>query len=325
MTYDDLDNQQCIIVASEDVGTRIDTFLVDIFPDITRSQIKRWIENVHIHVNEHECKVSYKIREGDRINLNPPAIMDSNIEPENIPLTIIYEDNDIVVVDKSIGLVIHPAPGHYTGTLANAIMYHAADLTGIAGEHKPGIVHRLDKDTSGVIVIAKNDMAYQSLCAQFKNRSVEKIYYALVFGSFSAGHGTIDLPIGRSKHDRKRMSSQTSMGRNAMTEWFMDQRFGKVLSWLKVILHTGRTHQIRVHMSESHHPIVGDPLYGGQKKSKCIGDKLIRQWVDAIDRPMLHAYSLCIDHPKTNERMVFCAPFPDDITTILSQLKTHFE
>ncbi len=302
-------------------GIRLDAFVSSAGVGLSRSQAKKLIEEGGVLVNGSPAKVAYAVREKDLIAIAIPPPKIPTAIPEEIPLNVLYEDSDIIVINKPAGMVVHPAAGHPTGTLVNALLAHCKDLSGIGGELKAGIVHRLDIGTSGAIVAAKNDEAHRSLSAQFKARTVVKIYLALVCGAMRMESGTFDTAIGRSLNDRKRMSGRTKKGRDSLTEWKVKERFGKNLSWLEIRLRTGRMHQIRVHFSEAGHPLVGDATYGGVRRAGRFPGEL-REELFSFPRPALHAWKLGISHPRTGESMEFVAPIPSDIETLLSQLRT---
>ncbi|RRJ66630.1 RluA family pseudouridine synthase [Paenibacillus oralis] len=277
--------------------------------DISRSQIQLWIEAGNLVVNETPVKANYKLAEGDRIVLTIPEPEAVEIVPEDIPLDIYYEDSDVIVVNKARGMVVHPAPGHAGGTLVNALMFHCKDLSGINGELRPGIVHRIDKDTSGLIMAAKNDKAHASLAAQLKEHSVTRKYYALVHGNVSHDQGTVDAPIGRDPHDRKMYTVIDRNSKPAVTHFQVAERFGDY-TLLELRLETGRTHQIRVHMKFIGHPLVGDPLYGRSKGVKMNGQAL-------------HAAVLGFEHPADGRYLEFSAPIPADMEDVLLALRNR--
>ncbi len=308
-------------VGAKDAGMRLDSFVAERIEDLSRSHAKRLIEGGEVTVNGKQVKPSFEVEEGDRVYVSVPFPVKPSAEPEDIPLDILYEDSDIIVVNKPVGMVVHPAAGHPRGTLVNALLAHCDDLSGVGGELKAGIVHRLDVGTSGAIIAAKNDLAHHKLAAQFKGRTVEKIYCALVLGLMRTKSGVFDASLGRSSGDRKRFSAHTRKGRVALTEWKVLEQFGKSLSWVEVKLRTGRTHQIRVHFAEAGHSLVGDPLYGGQRKLKRLPEGPLRDAASKLTRPALHAWKLGIDHPRTGERMQFTAPLPDDLEKLLSELR----
>lgn len=308
-------------VGHEHEGMRLDAFVAASIPNVTRSQAKRLIEMEHVTVDAYVAKPSHQVKAGERITVKIPPPVTPSAAPQNIPLDVIYEDPDIIVVNKPVDMVVHPAAGHPDGTLVNALLAHCKDLSGVGGELKAGIVHRLDMGTSGAIIAAKNDSAHVDLQKQFKARTVEKVYSALVLGSMHAEKGEFDTALGRHRSKRKKMSSHTRKGREALTEWRVLERFGSSLTWVEIDLKTGRTHQIRVHFAEAGHALVGDPLYGGERKLKRIEDSGVRSILEGFDRPALHAWKLSIDHPRTGERMNFEAPFPDDLADLLDKLR----
>ena len=297
-----------INVAEEDVKKRIDVFLAGLMNDFSRSYIQKGIEEGWVKVNGKFVKPNYKLKKGDIVEAKIPAPKPLSVEPENIPLDIIYEDQDIIVVSKPRGMVVYPAPGNYSGTLVNALLYHTKDLSGINGVLRPGIVHRLDKDTSGVIVVAKNDQAHRELVNQFKNKKVKKTYLAIVWGNILEDKATIEAPIGRHLIKRVEMAVNAKHGKEAITHFKVLERFGD-FTFVEVRIETGRTHQIRVHMSYIGHPIVGDPVYSRKKNPF------------KIKGQALHAFRLGIYHPRKGEFMTFEAPLPDDFIEILNTLK----
>ncbi|MGE7826263.1 RluA family pseudouridine synthase [Paenibacillus sp. NPDC093718] len=295
-------------VDAESAKTRIDKYITEnLGEDVSRSQVQLWITDGHVIVNEGPVKSNYKVSQGDRILLKIPEPLAVEIIPEDIPLEIAYEDADVIVVNKPRGMVVHPAPGHSSGTLVNALMFHCKDLSGINGELRPGIVHRIDKDTTGLIMAAKNDKAHASLAAQLKDHSVNRRYLALVHGNISHDQGTIDAPIGRDVQDRKLYTVTDRNSKHAVTHFTVVERFGDY-SLLELKLETGRTHQIRVHMKYIGHPLVGDPVYGKSKGIKLNGQAL-------------HAAILGFVHPSTGEYMEFSAPMPDDMEELLTILR----
>lgn len=298
-------------------GIRIDFFLARHLPDCSRSFASRLIADACVRVNGQAQKPSYRLKPGDVVSGRIPAPQPAGYLPEPIPLQVLYEDPDIVVINKPPGLVVHPAPGHYSGTLVNGLLYHCPDLGGIGAELRPGIVHRLDKDTSGTLVVAKNAAALEHLAGQFKNRTVGKDYLALVHGAMAAESGTIRLPIGRHPVDRKRMSTRSRRGREAETGWRVVRRLAGA-SLLELRLKTGRTHQIRVHCGAIGHPIIGDPVYGRRQPA---GDSAGKQAVlGSIRRQMLHAWRLEINHPRSGARMRFESPLPEDMQRLIAEL-----
>jgi 23S rRNA pseudouridine1911/1915/1917 synthase len=310
-----------LVGRDEDGGVRLDLFVARAVEGLTRSQAKRLIEEGNVSVDGHVAKAAHAVASGERIRIVVPPPLVPIAEPEEIPLDVLYEDRDIIVVSKPAGMVVHPAPGHPAGTLVNALLAHCKDLSGIGGELRAGIVHRLDLGTSGVMIAAKNDAAHQSLTAQFAARSVEKYYGALVLGALRGEEGSFDAPLGRSRGDRKRISAHTRKGRIALTEWKVLERFERALTWALVRIRTGRQHQIRVHFAEAGFPLAGDPLYGGKQKAARLPKGLFRDAIAELDRPALHAWRLALDHPRSGERMRFEAPLPPDLVKLLARLR----
>lgn len=283
---------------------RIDKVLTILEPEITRSQLKNLINDGHVTVNGQPVKPKYKVQAGDKISLVKPEPQSLELTPENIPLDIVYEDDDMIVVNKPQGMVVHPAPGHPNHTLVNALLYHSP-LSTINGTFRPGIVHRIDKDTSGLLMVAKNDLAHQSLAEQLRNKTNKREYLALVYGQIKEDEGTIDAPLGRNSQDRKKQAVVKD-GRHAVTHFKVVKRYDN-FTLVKCILETGRTHQIRVHMKYIGHPLVGDPLYGPRK-------------VIGKNGQFLHAALLGFKHPRTGEEMVFEAPLPENFQKMLDKL-----
>lgn len=324
-------------VEDDETGLRLDIYLADRVPHLSRSHIQRLIGTHAVIVNGEPGKSSYRTRFGDEIVVTIPTAKPlENAGPEDIPLDIVFEDADLVVVNKSKGLVVHPAPGAETGTLVNALLAHCgSSLSGIGGALRPGIVHRLDKDTSGLLVVAKNDAAHQSLSKQIRERTAVRKYHALLWGRLPFKHAVIDAPIGRHPGDRKRMTviEQEGMGpgalppgaREAVTELRLLEHLAE-FSWTEAILQTGRTHQIRVHCAFAGYPVVGDATYGGQRK---VSADLFRgaplQTLNALlgrlHGQALHAHSLSFDHPRTGQRLQFHAPLPDEVGGLLDFLR----
>ncbi len=292
-------------------GGRLDAWLSSLPIDRSRSAWQKLIDNGHILVDGQVHKPKYTLRGNETIHVTIPKPVEIQLTPENIPLDILYEDADLIVLNKQPGLVVHPAPGHDTGTLVHALLYHCHDLTGVNGSLRPGIVHRLDKDTSGAMVVAKNDLASQSLTEQFKERLVHKEYLALVRGHFDPSSGTIQTQIGRSSRDRKKMSVHTRHGRSAISHYTTEEVFDK-MSLVRIRLETGRTHQIRVHMAHKGHPIAGDPTYGHALRN--IGPYL-------LTRQMLHARHIEFTHPRTSKTIKCTAPLPPDMESVLLYLQ----
>jgi len=292
-------------------ASRLDAWLVDRFPEHSRARWQELIRNGFVTVNGQPRKPSQELREGDTVDIRIPPPTAVEVAPEAIPLNILYEDPDLIVINKPPGLVVHPAPGHDSGTLVNALLHHCTDLKGIGGELRPGIVHRLDLDTSGTLVIAKNEQAMAHLAAQFKGRSVRKEYVALVWGSPEPPSGRIETLVGRNPHDRKKMSARPLSGKPAVTLYETVSTFGDV-SFLRVRIETGRTHQIRVHLAHIGHPVVGDRQYGRPRRTDLPAP---------APRQMLHAERLAFRHPRTGEELEFVSPLPDDMKNLLAALK----
>ncbi|MBR2241209.1 MAG: RluA family pseudouridine synthase [Clostridia bacterium] len=299
-----------LIVEEENIGMRLDAYVTSKLESISRTNVKRLVEEGNILVNGKNSKVSYKIQRNDEISIEIPEAKELDIKAENIPIEVIYEDSDIIVVNKPKGLVVHPANGNWDGTLVNAIMAICKDsLSGIGGEIRPGIVHRLDKDTSGLLIVAKNDEAHLNMSNQIKDRKVKKVYYALVRGNVSENEATINMPIGRSNKDRKKMAV-TRDGKEAITHFKVIERFNKY-TLLEVKIDTGRTHQIRVHLSEIGHPVVGDEVYSNGKNEFGIHGQL------------LHAKSLDFNHPTTGKHMHLEAELPEEFEEVINKLRNN--
>lgn len=294
-------------ITEENNGERIDKYLSTVIEGKTRSFIQGLIEDKAITVNGKIIKNNYKLKSNDEIVIILPEPMELDVKAENIDLNIVYEDSDVIVINKPKNMVVHPAPGNYTGTLVNGLLYHCKDLSGINGVIRPGIVHRIDKDTTGILVIAKNDEAHNSLAKQFKDHSIKREYYALVEGRFSKESGTIDKPLGRNKKDRLKMDIVED-GRRAVTHYEVLEQYDKCVSLIKCTLETGRTHQIRVHMASIGHPLVGDQVYG-YKKQKF-----------KIEGQALHAKTLGFIHPTTGEYIEFTSDLPEYFEELIKKL-----
>jgi 23S rRNA pseudouridine1911/1915/1917 synthase len=308
---------QLLKVGADRAGLRLDSFLADSLKEISRTRIQRAIGDGDILVNEHTAKPSYRLRDGDQIEIDLPEPPPVELVPEAIPLNIIYEDDDLIVVNKPAGMVVHPGAGIESGTLAHALVYHFNSLSGTAGRTRPGIVHRLDKETSGLLVVAKNDVAHERLSDQFRDRQVFKMYIALVYGRVSKERGEIDARIGRSPHNRTRMSVlRGGAGRTAHTIFNVAERY-QDFTLLNVQIKTGRTHQIRVHLAHIGHPVVGDSTYGGGRENS-IRDVAIRRAVQSLGRQFLHSAELAFTHPRSGERLRFTTSLPPELTTFLS-------
>ena len=299
-----MESKLIIDVSDEETGERIDSFLSG-KTEFTRTRIQQLIKDKNITVNGKATKSSYKIEENDEIAIEVPEAETTEIKPENIKIDIVYEDSDIAVINKQAGLAVHPAHGHYSGTLVNAILYHIKDLSGINGEIRPGIVHRLDKDTSGLIVIAKNDKVHTTLTEMFQEKKIRKTYLAILKGKLNKSEGKIVTQIGRDKNDRKKMTviDDITKGKNAITNYKVVSQ-NNLFTLVKVNIETGRTHQIRVHMRHLGYPILGDSVYGRKDNEK---------------RQMLHAYKLEFLHPVTGHQMEFTGEIPEDFQKALKK------
>ena len=302
---------------AEDKGKRLDAFLAE-KTELSRNAAAKLAESGAVTVFGIKREKKYLLKEGDEVELEIPEAEEYKAEPENIPLDIVYEDDDIIVINKPSGMVVHPAPGNYTGTLVNALLYHCRDsLSGIGGVMRPGIVHRIDKDTSGLLVVAKNDFAHAKLSAELAYHGIEREYHALVRGGFSTESGTVDLPIARHPVDRKRMAvvkGGSDASREAITHYEVIRSYGSV-SYLKLRLETGRTHQIRVHMAYLGHALLGDEVYGGGNKIP-----FEKRHAPLFDGQILHARRLTLTHPRTMERMTFECELPKNFKRLLELL-----
>lgn len=297
---------ETVTAEAEDAGTRADVFLAAKL-GVSRSNMQKLLEDGRVKRGEKIIKANYKVRAGEMFVVDIPEPEPIEAVPENIPLDIIYEDDDVVVINKARGMVVHPAPGNYTGTLVNALLYHCSNLSGINSAIRPGIVHRLDKDTSGIMIVAKNDAAHISLSQQIQSKTAVRTYLAVVRGNIKTDSGTIETQIARDKTDRKKMAVVKEGGRDAITDYEVLERFGKY-TLVRCKLRTGRTHQIRVHMEYLGYPLVGDPKYSPMKTPF------------GIRGQALHSHTLEFTHPRTGERMKFEAPLPEDMHKIITRL-----
>ena len=320
--------------AAADVGARLDVFVAAALPGATRAEAQRLIDlppdvSEGVRVNGRREKPNYRLRVGDIVTAHRPAALPATVQPEAIPLTIVYEDADLLVIDKARGMVVHPAPGAESGTLVNAVLAHAADLSGIGGEQRPGIVHRLDKDTGGLIMVAKNDAAHRNLQGQIEARTAVRRYLALVWGVPTFRDATVDAPIGRHPTDRKKMAVVTDprrTARAARTSLAVKEVFRGTFALVEAKLDTGRTHQIRVHCAYIHHPVVGDPVYGGMRKapSQAFAPELrapLEHAIEALNGQALHAYALAFAHPRTGEPLSFTVDLPAPMRILLNLLR----
>ncbi|HML38006.1 MAG TPA: RluA family pseudouridine synthase [Bacillota bacterium] len=296
-------------IAEEDMkGTRLDVVLSLVIEEASRSHLQKLIDIGRVEVNgDPAASKKYKVKVGDRIKVTIPEPVHLNVLPEDIPIDIVYEDEDVLVVDKPKGMVVHPAAGNYTGTLVNAILYHCKTLSSINGVIRPGIVHRIDKDTSGLLMIAKNDAAHRSLAEQLSSHSITRAYRAVVYNNFQNDEGTVDAPIGRDPKNRLKMAVTAVNGKEAVTHYRVLQRFGS-FTYIEARLETGRTHQIRVHMAHINHPLLGDAVYGPKKKAL------------GVETQMLHAKLLGFRHPRTGEYMEFDSPLPQEFAAVIKKL-----
>ncbi len=304
------------IIFEIDEGLRLDVFLARNEPELSRSRLKKMIDEGLVLVNGKTLKAGYGLRRGDRVVLRKTEPQKLDVLAQEIPLDILFEDKSVIVINKPAGMVVHPAAGNYEGTLVNAILFHSKDLSGIGGVMRPGIVHRLDKDTSGLMVVAKSDMAHRELSKQFRDHRVIKVYQAFVFGNPREDEGLIDSAVGRHPVDRKKMSVFSRMGKEALTRWRVEERYG-FLSFLELKIETGRTHQIRVHLNSIGHPVLGDNLYGNSsKRLQTVQDTAVRARLKMIKRQALHSGRLTFFHPGTGKVMEFAVGLPLDMENL---------
>jgi 23S rRNA pseudouridine1911/1915/1917 synthase len=301
-----------LTVHAEDAGKRLDAFLHEQLPEFSRSRLQSWIKGERVQVNGQLTRPSYLLRSGESVSVTPADLPPLKAEPEELPLEVLYEDADVVVVDKPAGMVVHAGAGHSRGTLVNALLHHFGSLSSVSGDLRPGIVHRLDRETSGVLVVARTDRAHQALAAQFHNREVEKTYLALVHGRMRQPQGRITSPISRDPVRRTRMTAKLASGRAALTEYRVLEQF-ECFSFLEVRIGTGRTHQIRVHLASIHHPVVGDRLYGAPR---------IIQGVPSLDRFFLHARRLRFRSPTSGQWISIESPLPEELERFMQLLRT---
>lgn len=306
------------IVGPEAQGLRLDVYLAQADTTLSRSQARRLIDDGDVLVDGKSARASQRLKGGERVCLRRPPPQPSGIVPEAIPLSILYEDAAILIVDKPAGMVVHPAAGNPRGTLVNALQFRCGDLSTIGGVMRPGIVHRLDKGTSGLMVIAKTDEAHRDLAEQFKRRRVSKRYTALVHGDLRGDEGVVDAPVGRHPVERKKMSTASRRGKAALTRWRVLERYG-AFTLLEAQIETGRTHQIRVHLGSLGHPVVGDSVYGGSKRT--IEPPALRAVLKRLSRQALHASRLSFSHPVTGQEMAFDSPLPEDMAEVIDFLR----
>ena len=307
-----------LVVPEDAAGLRLDRFIAGSGHGWSRSQATRWIEAGHVRRNGRPSKPAQLLAAGDMVDVSPPPPTVSEVRPQAIPLTVLYEDEQLIVIDKPPGLVVHPAAGNPDGTLVNALLAHCRDLSGIGGVERPGIVHRLDKDTSGVLIAAKTDLAHRALSLSFRWRTTDKRYLAVVYGAPNADEGVVDAPIARHPSERKRMAVVAG-GRPARTLWWVRERFaGAALVECRLV--TGRTHQVRVHMAHIGHALIGDQTYAG-RQWRAVGDTAAAAACHQFPRQALHAWKLTITHPTSGAAMTFEAPLPADIAGLLERLR----
>lgn len=305
-------------VTAEEAGERLDTFLATRINDWSRARLQRLIEDADVLVNGRTTKASYKVRANDELEIELTSLAAAHFEPENIPIDIVYEDDEVIVVNKPAGMVVHPAAGNMSGTLANALAFHFSQLSTAGGPARPGIVHRLDKGTSGLLVVAKTETTHENLANQFRAREVFKSYVALVHGQLARDRGEIDQPIARDPRNRTRMAIVRG-GRPALSVYRTREAFARFTS-LNVELKTGRTHQIRVHLAWMKHPVVGDEVYGGGR-DKTVSDPQVRGAIAKLNRQFLHAHELGFQHPRTNQQLRFTASLPSELLHVLDLVR----
>lgn len=308
------------IASADGESGRLDQFVARSIEGMTRSTVQRLVDEGRVTVDGKVEKPALKLRGGECIVVVVPPPVPALPEAEEIPLEILHEDGDLVVLNKSAGMVVHPGAGTPGGTLVNALLAHCADLSGIGGEIRPGIVHRIDKDTTGVLVVAKNDRSHEGLARQFREHTIKRIYLALVFGSPRTDTGRIEGAIGRHPTDRKRMSGKARHGKHAVTHWKVLARYPG-MTLLRLRLETGRTHQIRVHLSEAGHPLVGDEVYGGTGRANDLRDPVLKKLVRELGRQALHAKTLGFIHPASGDYMEFDTELPEDMARIITYLE----
>lgn len=314
-----METSRTYTVTEVDARKRLDLFVSERLVDETRSRIKNLVEKGLITVNGKSVKAGFMLRDGDRVDITIPPPPEPTLTPERLPLDVIYEDRDIIVINKPPDMAVHPGAGRRSGTLVNALLAHTRELSSIGGPERPGVVHRLDKDTTGSLVVAKNDAAHRSLAKQFKAHSTTRRYLALVWGTLKDDSGVIDLPLGRDVSHRKKISTKTRKGRRAVTKWRVRKRYG-LLTLVELYPETGRTHQLRVHLAAIGHPVAGDPVYCRRKIPPAM-DKPVADALKKIKRQLLHAETLGIIHPGRDEYMEFFAPMPGDMKDLVELLE----
>ncbi len=314
-----MDESHALVVAPDEAGLRLDAWLARRLPALSRSRLQALIEAGRVRLDAAPVRAAQRVRAGQSAVVSVPAPAPVEPQPEDIPRRIVHEDAALLVLDKPAGLVVHPGAGRTSGTLVNALLARVQDLSGVGGVLRPGIVHRLDRGTSGLLLVAKSDEAHRALARQFASRTVEKEYFAVVLGVPARSSGEVDAPIGRDPVHRRRMSVRAPRGRAARTSWSVQERFdGAAL--LRLRIHTGRTHQIRVHLASIGHPVAGDPLYGGTRNPPSRAGAA-REALSSLARPALHAARLAFTHPTSGERLAFDAPLPADLAGLLESLR----
>lgn len=312
--------ERLFTVAKREQGRRLDQFLATRLADFSRSRLQRLIDEGRVLVDGGWRRRSHRLNGEEEVCVYIPDVAAYDVIAEDIPLDIIYQDPDLLVVNKAAGMVVHPTQHESTGTMVNALLYHVDDLSGISGVERPGIVHRLDKLTTGLLVVAKHDRAHEMLADQFRDHTTTRRYMAFVWGRPIPSEGTIVSDIGRHRTERIKMSSRTDHGKRSVTHYRIVEALGPV-SRLELVLETGRTHQIRVHMSEKHHPVVGDPVYGGRASKRMPVDPDLAELLEPIDRQLLHAFHLGFEHPTSHEYMAFDRPPPPDMQHVWDELR----
>jgi 23S rRNA pseudouridine1911/1915/1917 synthase len=314
-----MENDRRLVVGDEDAGQRLDRWLAARLPELSRARLQALIEAGHVHVDGLLARASARVKAGQRLEVEVPPPVAATPVAQDLPLSVVHQDAHLLVVDKPAGLSVHPGAGRADGTLVNALLQHVRDLSGVGGVLRPGIVHRLDRGTSGLMVVAKDDATHRALSAQFGARSVEKEYLALVLGHPARREGRVAAAIGRHPVHRQRMAVRTSGGRSALSEYRVEESLdGAAL--LRVRIHTGRTHQIRVHLASIGHPVAGDAAYGGTRAAPARRARS-RALLEALGRPALHAARLAFTHPATGQRLSFTSPLPEDLATLLEGLR----
>jgi 23S rRNA pseudouridine1911/1915/1917 synthase len=316
-----MDDERLLDVDETGRGLRLDVWLARRLSDLSRARIQALIAQGRVLLDGSQPRPAVRLRAGQRVRVDLPAPAPARPEPEDIPLVILYEDSHLLVLDKPAGLVVHPGAGAQRGTLVNALLHHVHDLSGVGGELRPGIVHRLDRGTSGLLVVAKDDETHRSLSRQFARRTVEKVYEAIVLGVPRARQAVIDLPVGRDPHQRKRMSVRAPRGRPARSTYEVLEALDGAAR-LRVHIHTGRTHQIRVHLASIGHPVAGDATYGGRRAARS-RRAASREALDRFGRPALHSSLLAFDHPASGARQRFESPLPEDMRALLDVLRSR--